>query len=616
MLSILRISRKLPPSVKWRLLDVRKYAVLLRNKILSFLHGQRYLYRCPCCGARFSAFQSGNYRNHPERYCAERYANVRQDVLCPACLALPRHRILAQWCEDNRNDLRECRILTFAAEYGLSLWLRRHGIKNTTADLYQSAALQIDIEDTKQPDASWDVIFCNHVLEHVGDYRKALKELYRILSPGGRLLCSFPIDNNCKTVCELLPENLDGLTIAEARKKAFGQSDHLRVFGRDSAQILQSTGFSVTPIMGDEMPPEILPVVGPADYDANVIFCCEKPVQGLYHVLVSVVIPVYNVLPYLDRCIMSVTKQSYPRLEIILVDDGSTDGSGERCDEWAGIDSRISVIHQNNKGLSAARNAGLTVARGDYLCFVDSDDCIHRDMIRRMLDKAELEKADIVVCEYESEKKTRPSFDRRVEISYSGLEAARELLQCHSAGVAVWNKLYRSRLKGQLHFAEGHVYEGKVPLFCSILHAEKVLFLPDKLYYYTSRSDSISKKITLSKEQDRILSVQQLETVINELAPKLKPELNRYKLLLYAYTWMRLQFCEGNPAQEYARSLHDYLRSHKKELGSGKMIQTLAGWLSIYAPGLARRCYRIYCRYSDASYTGVVSVTDSIAQKP
>ena len=189
-------------------------------------------------------------------------------------------------------------------------------------------------------------------------------------------------------------------------------------------------------------------------------------------------------------------------------------------------------------------------------------------------------------------------------------------MQCHSAGVAVWKKLYRSSLKGQLHFAEGHVYEGKVPLFCSILHAEKVLFLPDKLYYYTSRSDSISKRVTLSKEQDRILSVQQLETVINELAPKLKPELNRYKLLLYAYTWMRLQFCEGNPAQEYARSLHDYLRSHKKELGSGKMIQTLAGWLSIYAPGLARRCYRIYCRYSDASYTGVVSVTDSIAQKP
>ncbi len=121
MLFVRGIARILPPSFKWRLLDLRRSAVLVYSSILNLFHEQYVKYRCPCCGARFSAFQSGNYRNHPERYCAERYANVRQDVLCPACLALPRHRILAQWCEDNRNDLRECRILTFAAEYGLSL---------------------------------------------------------------------------------------------------------------------------------------------------------------------------------------------------------------------------------------------------------------------------------------------------------------------------------------------------------------------------------------------------------------------------------------------------------------------------------------------------------------
>lgn len=116
--------------------------------------------------------------------------------------------------------------------------------------------------------------------------------------------------------------------------------------------------------------------------------------------LISVIVPIYQVRPWLEKCLDSIVRQSYPHLEIILVDDGSTDGCSAVCDEWAEKDSRILVIHQENAGLSAARNIGLRHARGAYISFIDSDDYIHPDMIRRLVETAEAEKAGIVVCHW------------------------------------------------------------------------------------------------------------------------------------------------------------------------------------------------------------------------
>ena len=96
--------------------------------------------------------------------------------------------------------------------------------------------------------------------------------------------------------------------------------------------------------------------------------------------LISIIVPVYNVEPYLNKCLDSIVNQTYKKLEIILIDDGSTDNSGLICDEYASKDNRIIVVHQKNKGLSAARNVGLNIAKGDYIAFVDSDDFIEKDM--------------------------------------------------------------------------------------------------------------------------------------------------------------------------------------------------------------------------------------------
>lgn len=113
--------------------------------------------------------------------------------------------------------------------------------------------------------------------------------------------------------------------------------------------------------------------------------------------LISVIIPVYNVEKYLRQCLESVIGQTYINLEIILVDDGSTDGSSKICDDFAAIDDRIVVIHQYNAGLSSARNAGLDIMKGDYVSFVDSDDWIEKDMFAILLSSLEDEKADIAI---------------------------------------------------------------------------------------------------------------------------------------------------------------------------------------------------------------------------
>ncbi len=114
--------------------------------------------------------------------------------------------------------------------------------------------------------------------------------------------------------------------------------------------------------------------------------------------IISVIIPVYNVERDLQRCLDSVIAQTYSHIEILLVDDGSTDNSCMICDRYAGIDSRISVIHQKNGGVGKARNAGLDAATGDYISFVDADDWLEPEMLEKLLQKAQAADASVAIC--------------------------------------------------------------------------------------------------------------------------------------------------------------------------------------------------------------------------
>lgn len=169
---------------------------------------------------------------------------------------------------------------------------------------------------------------------------------------------------------------------------------------------------------------------------------------------VSVIVPVYNIARDLPRCVESILNQTYKDLELILVDDGSTDGSGELCDSYA-QDARVKVIHQKNAGVSAARNAGLDAATGEYLTFVDSDDYVEPALYEKMAAAMEQEQLDIAACGVFYDDTPVHSFPSFGVHPVEPQDAIRDVISDNLHSVfwaAVWNKLYRAALKPQLHF--------------------------------------------------------------------------------------------------------------------------------------------------------------------
>ena len=171
--------------------------------------------------------------------------------------------------------------------------------------------------------------------------------------------------------------------------------------------------------------------------------------------MISIIIPVYKVEKYLDKCIKSIVSQTYSNLEIILVDDGSPDKSGLICDKWATLDSRIRVVHQKNAGAGAARNVALKLAQGEFISFVDSDDYLSVNMFKNLLSYFE-EDIDIVECEFISVEEDDVLFidEKSVQARvFSSEEAMREHIADHYFRQLIWNKLYRRSCIKNVYFA-------------------------------------------------------------------------------------------------------------------------------------------------------------------
>lgn len=161
--------------------------------------------------------------------------------------------------------------------------------------------------------------------------------------------------------------------------------------------------------------------------------------------LISIVVPVYNVENYLDRCVKSIIAQVYTNIEIILVDDGSSDNSGKICEKWKEKDKRIIVIHKKNGGLSSARNAGIEIAKGKYIAFVDSDDYISKNMYSELYRVLKQNNSDIAICGRKyvwdnGKRYCRYHYDKRIE-NYSSKEAIREMNSFRKFDMAAWDKL-------------------------------------------------------------------------------------------------------------------------------------------------------------------------------
>lgn len=213
---------------------------------------------------------------------------------------------------------------------------------------------------------------------------------------------------------------------------------------------------------------------------------------------ISVIIPIYNVEAYLPRCLDSVINQTYKDLEIILVDDGSPDRCGEICDEYAAKDPRIKVIHKKNGGLSDARNAGIDAATGEYITHVDSDDYVGERYVELMYNAAEKYGADIVQSRYTSVHEELGTASGETAVM-TGEEAFKDLLLFGKTVVSAVSKLYRTRLFDNIRYPKGRINEDSLTTYKLLLLADKVVALPDNIYYYFIRPDSIMGK--LSKER-------------------------------------------------------------------------------------------------------------------
>lgn len=222
--------------------------------------------------------------------------------------------------------------------------------------------------------------------------------------------------------------------------------------------------------------------------------------------LISVIVPVYKVEDYLERCVESIRNQTYPNLEIILVDDGSPDNSGAMCDAYAREDSRIRVIHKINGGLSSARNAGLTIAKGDYIGFVDSDDWVEPDMYETMYGLIEEHKAQIsacgLQCDFSDGKVSyfNPNYpaEQNTEV-FTTQDALREVTYAEKITNSACDKLFSREILEGLPMKEGITYEDTQIMPQWLERASRIAYTPAPYYHYVMTESSITRNDSKAK---------------------------------------------------------------------------------------------------------------------
>lgn len=211
--------------------------------------------------------------------------------------------------------------------------------------------------------------------------------------------------------------------------------------------------------------------------------------------LVSVIVPVYKVEAYLDRCLKSIVRQTFKNLQIILVDDGSPDTCPQKCDKWAKIDSRVTVLHKKNEGSSSARNYGLRAAKGEYICFVDSDDWVAENYVEKLWFNLRHYEADVAYCDFLFVSKPVSISQPPEKIAVCGEEQLMRLffrVDDGSSSYAVWRALYRRELLDGVRFIEGIITED-VPFTYEIYRkCNKAVFTNQKLYFYFQNHSGIT----------------------------------------------------------------------------------------------------------------------------
>ena len=287
---------------------------------------------------------------------------------------------------------------------------------------------------------------------------------------------------------------------------------------------------------------------------------------------ISIIIPVYNVKKYLAESLESVINQTYKNLEIIIINDGSNDGSEKICDKYSKIDSRIKLIKQKNMGLSTARNKGLDCMTGEYIAFLDPDDVYHPEMIEKTYKAITQQNVDCVICNYVPQKTTKTLEKNNVNKKIKALNLSskiynkKEILDELTHGKlnnSVWNKLYKKNLWKDVRFPEGHVYEDVLVNILILNKITSIYLLDEVLVIYRLHSKSITHTFTINYIKDMYKAHHTLERTIKSNIPNIFSEEQYYnvckKTLLIAISKYLKNIKFNNKTKESNKLLKKYI---------------------------------------------------------
>lgn len=255
--------------------------------------------------------------------------------------------------------------------------------------------------------------------------------------------------------------------------------------------------------------------------------------------LISVIVPIYNVEQYLEKCICSILNQTYENIELILVDDGSTDSCGKICDSYVLRDNRVKTIHKTNGGLSSARNAGIDEAQGGYLSFIDSDDYIEQEFLESLLHQMLEKDSDICECGFYRFKNGCLVPERLFQHSELDNETAvrRLFSPPYESFMMTWNKLYKKELFTHIRFPEGKLHEDEFTTYKLIFESKKIAYVNERLYIYRVRDGSIMTSKFSVKRVEVLDSITEKERYFYDRQVDMKQELICNKFTLCQMLW-------------------------------------------------------------------------------
>ena len=309
--------------------------------------------------------------------------------------------------------------------------------------------------------------------------------------------------------------------------------------------------------------------------------------------LVSVIIPVYNVEDYIEKCISSVINQTYNNMEIILVDDGSKDNSGNICEKYSKSDKRIKVIHKKNGGISDARNIGIKNASGIYITFIDSDDFVDNSYVELLYDTIEYYDADISIASHRVlYKKKCLNKSNGEKFCAESKEILEKILYDDGIDISAWGKMYKKELFEKIKFPSNMLYEDAATTYKLVDLSEKIAVNSQPVYNYVIRNNSISNCEFNEKKLDLIKATKEMTDFVKSKYPELEKACNRR--LIYAYLSTLTQLAKANNKnKKIEKELMDYIKENKKVVLKDKRIPK-RDRLGIYAASLGMNVYKFF----------------------